>query len=154
MSSQRDSRFEIDAFIPRKEVQGCVRPLTFFYSDASADGVKERSLVLRSRSHDRLRQNATMSHAFSSISEGFNSTAYELHPHVIFFFIFFYHRPHFFGYPAHYPLRARPLVATVTSLSHGTRYIELLFRAYRPPADKITTKSDYRIYRFRIVSPC
>ncbi|GBP65350.1 hypothetical protein EVAR_52124_1 [Eumeta japonica] len=41
----------------------CVRPLSLFYSDASADGVEERSLVLRSRSHARLRRNATMSHA-------------------------------------------------------------------------------------------
>ncbi|GBP87111.1 hypothetical protein EVAR_59768_1 [Eumeta japonica] len=44
---------------------GCVRPLSLFYSDASADGVEERSLVPRSRSHARLRRNATMSHAFS-----------------------------------------------------------------------------------------
>ncbi|GBP21708.1 hypothetical protein EVAR_16257_1 [Eumeta japonica] len=44
---------------------GRVRPLSLFYSDASADGVEERSLVLRSRSHARLRRNVTMSHAFS-----------------------------------------------------------------------------------------
>ncbi|GBP04083.1 hypothetical protein EVAR_74824_1 [Eumeta japonica] len=43
---------------------GCVRPLSLFYSDASADGVEERSYVPRSRSHARLRRNATMSHAF------------------------------------------------------------------------------------------
>ncbi|GBP34322.1 Angiotensin-converting enzyme [Eumeta japonica] len=42
-----------------------VRPLSLFYSDASADGVEERSLAPRSRSHARLRRNATMSHAFS-----------------------------------------------------------------------------------------
>ncbi|GBP88441.1 hypothetical protein EVAR_99535_1 [Eumeta japonica] len=30
---------------------GRVRALSLFYSDASADGVEERSLVLRSRSH-------------------------------------------------------------------------------------------------------
>ncbi|GBO99573.1 hypothetical protein EVAR_723_1 [Eumeta japonica] len=47
----------------------CVRPLSLFYSDASADGVEERSLVLRSRSHARLRRNATLSHAFSWIQE-------------------------------------------------------------------------------------
>ncbi|GBP47546.1 Arf-GAP with coiled-coil, ANK repeat and PH domain-containing protein 2 [Eumeta japonica] len=48
---------------------GCVRPLSLFYSDASADGVEERSLVPRSRSHTRLRRNVTMSHAFSSVRE-------------------------------------------------------------------------------------
>ncbi|GBP89100.1 hypothetical protein EVAR_64165_1, partial [Eumeta japonica] len=36
-----------------------------FYSGASVDGVEKRSLVPRSRSHARLRRNATMSHAFS-----------------------------------------------------------------------------------------
>ncbi|GBP64183.1 hypothetical protein EVAR_35572_1 [Eumeta japonica] len=46
---------------------GCVRPLSLFYSDASADGVEERSLVPRSRSRARLRRNATMSHAFSCV---------------------------------------------------------------------------------------
>ncbi|GBP90180.1 hypothetical protein EVAR_57520_1 [Eumeta japonica] len=44
---------------------GCVRPLSLFYSDASADGVEERSLIPRSRSCAQLRRNATMSHAFS-----------------------------------------------------------------------------------------
>ncbi|GBP54997.1 hypothetical protein EVAR_34471_1 [Eumeta japonica] len=48
---------------PPHTANGCVRPLSFFYSDASADGVEERSLVPRSRSHARLRRNATMSHA-------------------------------------------------------------------------------------------
>ncbi|GBP19112.1 hypothetical protein EVAR_83425_1 [Eumeta japonica] len=42
----------------------CVRPLSLFYSDASVNGVEERSLVPRSRSHARFKQNATMSHAF------------------------------------------------------------------------------------------
>ncbi|GBP12105.1 hypothetical protein EVAR_5928_1 [Eumeta japonica] len=46
---------------------GCVRPLSLFYSDASTAGVMERSLVPRSRSHARLRRNATTSHAFSSV---------------------------------------------------------------------------------------
>ncbi|GBP80126.1 hypothetical protein EVAR_55995_1 [Eumeta japonica] len=46
--------------------EGCVRPLSLFYSDTSADGVEERSLVPRSRSHARLRRNATMNHAFST----------------------------------------------------------------------------------------
>ncbi|GBP39920.1 hypothetical protein EVAR_83057_1 [Eumeta japonica] len=45
----------------------CVRPLSLFYSDASADGAEERSLVPRSRSPARLRRNATMSHAFSCV---------------------------------------------------------------------------------------
>ncbi|GBP63908.1 hypothetical protein EVAR_39571_1 [Eumeta japonica] len=49
----------------------CVRPLYLFYSDASADGVEERSLIPRSRSHDRLRRNATMSHAFSCVQPAF-----------------------------------------------------------------------------------
>ncbi|GBP24998.1 hypothetical protein EVAR_94292_1 [Eumeta japonica] len=39
---------------------GRVRPLSLFYSDASADGVEERSLVPRCRSYTRLRLNATM----------------------------------------------------------------------------------------------
>ncbi|GBP79758.1 Protein FAM49B [Eumeta japonica] len=43
------------------KVVTCVRPLSLFCSDASADGVEERSLVPRSRSHARLRRNATMS---------------------------------------------------------------------------------------------
>ncbi|GBP35681.1 hypothetical protein EVAR_75006_1 [Eumeta japonica] len=50
---------------------GCVRPLSLFYSDASADGVEERSFVPRSRSHARLRRNATMSHAFSCVQPAF-----------------------------------------------------------------------------------
>ncbi|GBP59415.1 hypothetical protein EVAR_47974_1 [Eumeta japonica] len=49
----------------------CVRPLALLYSDASADGVEERSLVSRSRSHARLRRNATMSHAFSCVEPAF-----------------------------------------------------------------------------------
>ncbi|GBP25722.1 Sex peptide receptor [Eumeta japonica] len=52
-------------------LSGCVRPLSLFYSDASADGVEERSLVPRSRSHARLRRNATMSHAFSYVQPAF-----------------------------------------------------------------------------------
>ncbi|GBP08146.1 hypothetical protein EVAR_2934_1 [Eumeta japonica] len=51
--------------------RGCVRPLSLFYSDASADGVEERSLVPRSRSYARLRRNATMSHAFSCVQTAF-----------------------------------------------------------------------------------
>ncbi|GBP47635.1 RNA-directed DNA polymerase from mobile element jockey [Eumeta japonica] len=50
---------------------GCVRPLSFFYSNASANGVKERSLVTRSRSHARLKQNATMNDAFSCVQPAF-----------------------------------------------------------------------------------
>ncbi|GBP31152.1 hypothetical protein EVAR_21590_1 [Eumeta japonica] len=50
---------------------GCVRPLFLFYSDASADGVEERSLVPRSRSHARLRRNATMSHSFFCVQPEF-----------------------------------------------------------------------------------
>ncbi|GBP75283.1 hypothetical protein EVAR_47320_1 [Eumeta japonica] len=46
---------------------GRVRPLSLFYSDASADGVEEKPLVPRSRSHARLRRNATMSHAFPQV---------------------------------------------------------------------------------------
>ncbi|GBP57419.1 hypothetical protein EVAR_41312_1 [Eumeta japonica] len=49
----------------------CVRPLSLFYSDASADGVDERSLIPRFRSHPRLRRNATMSHAFSCVQPVF-----------------------------------------------------------------------------------
>ncbi|GBP55340.1 hypothetical protein EVAR_43096_1 [Eumeta japonica] len=37
----------------------CVRPLSLFYSNASADGAEERSLVPRSRSHAWLKRNAT-----------------------------------------------------------------------------------------------
>ncbi|GBP54786.1 hypothetical protein EVAR_87858_1 [Eumeta japonica] len=50
---------------------GCVRPLSLFYTDASADGVEERSLVPRSRSHARLGRKATMSHAFSCVQSAF-----------------------------------------------------------------------------------
>ncbi|GBP75637.1 hypothetical protein EVAR_28849_1 [Eumeta japonica] len=50
----------------------CVRPLPPFYSDASADGVEERALVPHSRSHARLRRNATMSHAFSCVQLTFS----------------------------------------------------------------------------------
>ncbi|GBP33840.1 hypothetical protein EVAR_20951_1 [Eumeta japonica] len=53
------------------EVGSCVRPLSLFYSDASADAVKERSLVPHSRSHARLRRNATMSYAFSCTQPAF-----------------------------------------------------------------------------------
>ncbi|GBP18951.1 hypothetical protein EVAR_78419_1 [Eumeta japonica] len=45
-------------------------PLSLFYSDASADGVEERSLVPLSRSHARLRRNATMSHTFRGAGQG------------------------------------------------------------------------------------
>ncbi|GBP07804.1 hypothetical protein EVAR_77995_1 [Eumeta japonica] len=51
--------------------RGCVRLLSLFYSDASADGVEERSLAPRSRSHARLRRNATMSHTFSYVQPAF-----------------------------------------------------------------------------------
>ncbi|GBP79154.1 hypothetical protein EVAR_62055_1 [Eumeta japonica] len=51
-------------------VGGCVRPLSLSYSDASADGVGERSFVTCSRSHARLRRNATMSHAFWYVQPG------------------------------------------------------------------------------------
>ncbi|GBP41067.1 Lachesin [Eumeta japonica] len=54
-----------------RDYEGCVRPLSLFYSDASADGVEERSLVPRSRSHAQLRRNATMSHAFSCVQPVF-----------------------------------------------------------------------------------
>ncbi|GBP35168.1 hypothetical protein EVAR_18293_1 [Eumeta japonica] len=50
---------------------GCVRSLSLFYSDASADEVEDRSLVPRSRSHARLRRNATTSHAFSCVQPAF-----------------------------------------------------------------------------------
>ncbi|GBP28463.1 General transcription factor II-I repeat domain-containing protein 2 [Eumeta japonica] len=52
----------------------CVRPLSLFYSDASADGVEERSLVPRSRLHARLRRNATISYAFSIIANDIKTT--------------------------------------------------------------------------------
>ncbi|GBP05343.1 hypothetical protein EVAR_76774_1 [Eumeta japonica] len=59
---------------------GCVRPLSLFYSDASADGVEERSLVPHSRSHARLRRNATMSHGFSCVQQAsFSKTDDALH---------------------------------------------------------------------------
>ncbi|GBP47564.1 hypothetical protein EVAR_40120_1 [Eumeta japonica] len=48
-----------------------VRPLSLFNSDASTNGVEERSLVPRSRSHARLRWNGTMSHAFSCVQPAF-----------------------------------------------------------------------------------
>ncbi|GBP75741.1 hypothetical protein EVAR_59383_1 [Eumeta japonica] len=54
-----------------QSVRGCVRPLSLFYSDASADGVEDRSLVPRSRSHAPFRQNATISHAFSCVQTAF-----------------------------------------------------------------------------------
>ncbi|GBP76969.1 hypothetical protein EVAR_63316_1 [Eumeta japonica] len=44
-----------------------------FYSDASADGVEERSLVPRSRSHARFRRNATMSRTFSCVQSAFSN---------------------------------------------------------------------------------
>ncbi|GBP20664.1 hypothetical protein EVAR_16537_1 [Eumeta japonica] len=50
---------------------GCMRPLCLFYLDASADGVEERSLVSSSRSHARLKRNATMSHVFSCVQLAF-----------------------------------------------------------------------------------
>ncbi|GBP29948.1 hypothetical protein EVAR_18428_1 [Eumeta japonica] len=50
---------------------GRVRALSLFYSDASADGEEERSLVPRSRLRARLRRNATMSHAFSCVQPVF-----------------------------------------------------------------------------------
>ncbi|GBP83883.1 hypothetical protein EVAR_58504_1 [Eumeta japonica] len=49
----------------------CVRPLSLFYSDASADGVEERSVVSRSRSHAQLRRDATMNHAFQCVQLAF-----------------------------------------------------------------------------------
>ncbi|GBP46277.1 hypothetical protein EVAR_30407_1 [Eumeta japonica] len=55
----------------RHVVRGCVRPLSLFYSDASVDGVEERSLDQRSRSRARLRRNAKMSHAFSRVQPTF-----------------------------------------------------------------------------------
>ncbi|GBP80718.1 hypothetical protein EVAR_53086_1 [Eumeta japonica] len=48
-----------------------LRLLSLFYSDASADGVEERSLVPRSRSRARLRRNATMSYTFSILRAPF-----------------------------------------------------------------------------------
>ncbi|GBP47157.1 hypothetical protein EVAR_38267_1 [Eumeta japonica] len=68
---QRKLLFHVRILCQNSSHVGCVRPLTFFYSDASADGVEERSLVLRSRSHARLRWNATMSHAFSCVQPAF-----------------------------------------------------------------------------------
>ncbi|GBP50625.1 hypothetical protein EVAR_28815_1 [Eumeta japonica] len=49
-------------------VRPTVVSLSLFNSNASADRVEERSLVLRSCSHARLRRNATMSHTFSKAS--------------------------------------------------------------------------------------
>ncbi|GBP01066.1 hypothetical protein EVAR_2330_1 [Eumeta japonica] len=53
------------------KISDCEQPLSLFYSDASADTVKERSLIPRSRSHARLRPNTTMSHAFSYVRPTF-----------------------------------------------------------------------------------
>ncbi|GBP82968.1 hypothetical protein EVAR_90157_1 [Eumeta japonica] len=53
------------------EIIRCVRPLSLFYSDTSADGVDERSLVLHSRSHARLKRNVTMIHTFSCVQPAF-----------------------------------------------------------------------------------
>ncbi|GBP60283.1 hypothetical protein EVAR_91565_1 [Eumeta japonica] len=59
-------------------IYGCVRPLSLFYSDASADAVEERLLVPRSRSHARLRRNTAMSHDFSYLL--WNDHTYTLDP--------------------------------------------------------------------------
>ncbi|GBP19388.1 hypothetical protein EVAR_12430_1 [Eumeta japonica] len=67
-SAQAERDNESCFFVP---AAGCVRPLSLFYSDASADGVEERLLVTRSRSHAWLRRNATMSHAFSCVQPAF-----------------------------------------------------------------------------------
>ncbi|GBP27269.1 hypothetical protein EVAR_77283_1 [Eumeta japonica] len=63
-------RSEIKKIVGSSRV-GCVQPLSLFYSDASADGVEEKSLVPRSRSRARLRRNATMSHAFLCVQPAF-----------------------------------------------------------------------------------
>ncbi|GBP53228.1 hypothetical protein EVAR_9005_1 [Eumeta japonica] len=71
---QRSSRSRVDdnvTFVDKVVRVGCVRPLSLFYSDASADGVEERSLVPRSRLHARLRRNGKMSHAFSCAQPSF-----------------------------------------------------------------------------------
>ncbi|GBP37940.1 hypothetical protein EVAR_84926_1 [Eumeta japonica] len=49
----------------------CAAAVSLFYSGASAEEVEGRSLIPRSRSHARLRQNATMSHAFSCVQAAF-----------------------------------------------------------------------------------
>ncbi|GBP75699.1 hypothetical protein EVAR_98549_1 [Eumeta japonica] len=46
------------------EVRLCAAAVSLLLG-RTADGVEERSLVPRSRSHTRLKRNATMSHAFS-----------------------------------------------------------------------------------------
>ncbi|GBP39069.1 hypothetical protein EVAR_27427_1 [Eumeta japonica] len=56
---------KVRVFSENAIVKCSVQPLSLFYSDISANGVEERSLVPRSRSHARLRRNATMSRAFS-----------------------------------------------------------------------------------------
>ncbi|GBP17258.1 hypothetical protein EVAR_17751_1 [Eumeta japonica] len=61
----------VDMNLYRRFPQGYVRPLSLLYSDASADGVEERSLVPRSRSHARLRRNMTMSHTFLCVQPEF-----------------------------------------------------------------------------------
>ncbi|GBP59102.1 hypothetical protein EVAR_48078_1 [Eumeta japonica] len=58
-------------YVVTRAERGCVRPLSLFYSDASADGMEERSLVPRSRSHAWLRRNATMSLAFSCMQPAY-----------------------------------------------------------------------------------
>ncbi|GBP33657.1 Protein Wnt-7b [Eumeta japonica] len=62
-----DPVYESTQLLSGGEGASCARPLSLFYSDASADGVVERSLVLSSRSHAWLRRNATMSHAFTCV---------------------------------------------------------------------------------------
>ncbi|GBP67775.1 hypothetical protein EVAR_22177_1 [Eumeta japonica] len=52
-------------------IESCVRPLSLFYSDASANGVEERSLVPRFRSYARLGRNATINHVFSCVQPAF-----------------------------------------------------------------------------------
>ncbi|GBP88589.1 hypothetical protein EVAR_65990_1 [Eumeta japonica] len=64
-SPDRTSRDRLLATAILSSYVGCVRPLSLFYLDASANGAEERSLVPRSRSHARFKRNATMSHAFS-----------------------------------------------------------------------------------------
>ncbi|GBP04023.1 hypothetical protein EVAR_74790_1 [Eumeta japonica] len=50
------------------------RCVLLFDSNASADRVEERSLIPRSRSHARLKRNATMSHALSCVRPAFIET--------------------------------------------------------------------------------
>ncbi|GBP66975.1 hypothetical protein EVAR_49950_1 [Eumeta japonica] len=57
--------------ISRQRSLCCVRPLSLFYSDASVDGVEERSRVPRSRAHARLKRKATKSHDFSYVQPTF-----------------------------------------------------------------------------------